>query len=286
MARQIHFCTTPEGVRLAYTVFGSGPVIVAPPPWLSHLALEREHPRIRSFWKKLASRHTVVRYDKQGCGLSDRRRNDFSLQKEVRDLEAIVDHLKLTAFALFGFSQAGPVVITYSSMHPHHVTHLILYGTFAQGETTFSPRIRAYVLFLIQTVWGFGSKTLSEIFIPDADPNLHSFFIRFQREAATAEMAAKLLEAQNEWDVTELLSKIAVPTLILHRKSDRVVPLSAGVALAESIPRSAFFVLNGKDHMPALGDAETILGIVNEFLGTEDILEINSVYDYGRLINF
>ena len=286
MARQIHFCTTPEGVRLAYTVFGSGPVIIAPPPWFSHLAVERENPRIRGFWNRLATRHTVVRYDKHGCGLSDRQRKDVSLQKEVSELEAVVAHLKLTAFALFGFAQAGPVAISYSSMHPQDVTHLILYAAFARGAAAFSPRIRTCVLFLIQTAWGLGSRILSEIFIPDADPGLHSFFNRFQREAATAEMAAKLLEAADEWDVTALLPEITVPTLILHRKSDRVVPLAAGAELAESIPRSGFFVLNGKDHIPAFGDAETILRLANEFLDAEDILERHGSYDYGELINF
>lgn len=286
MDQKIHFCTTSEGVRLAYTVFGKGPVIIAPPPWLSHLALERENPRIRGFWKKLASGNTIVRYDRHGCGLSDRQRTVFSLQKEVDDLEAIIGHLKLTAFALFGFSQAGPVAISYSTAHPQYVTHLILYGSFARGAETFSPRIKACVLFLIQTSWGLGSRTLSEIFIPDADPNLHAFFIRFQREAATGEMAAQLLKAGDEWDVTALLPKIAVPTLILHRKSDRVVPLSAAMALAESIPRSGFIVLNGKNHIPAFGDAEAIIGLVNEFLGAEDILGVHGGYDYRELINF
>jgi len=286
MDQQISFCTTSEGVRLAYTVFGSGPVLIAPPPWVSHLALERENPRIRSFWKKLASRHTVVRYDKHGCGLSDRQRNDFSLKKEVKDLESMIEHLRLAGFALFGFSQAGPIAIAYSAAHPGHVTRLILYGTFAQGTGIFQPWMKTYLYFLIQTTWGLGSSILSEIFIPDAGPSLRAFFMRFQRDAATGDMAVQLLKGADEWNVTALLPDIAIPTLVLHRKSDRVIPLSAGIAIAHLIPRSCLVILEGKNHFPMFGDSETILKAAHDFTGAEDILAAYHPYDYPKLINF
>lgn len=115
MEQQIQFCKTSEGVHLAYATIGQGPPLVWPAYWVGHLEEEWTNPRMQSFFRRLALHHTIVKYDKHGCGLSDRDRSDFSPGKEVRDLEAVIDHLGLKQFALFGMSQGGPTAISYAS---------------------------------------------------------------------------------------------------------------------------------------------------------------------------
>ena len=95
MQQRIGFCSTPDGVRIAYATVGTGPALVVARPAPSHLEVEWEEPRVRDFWETIGHHHTVVRYDKQGCGLSDRNRTDFSLDSEVRTIEAIVKELEL-----------------------------------------------------------------------------------------------------------------------------------------------------------------------------------------------
>jgi pimeloyl-ACP methyl ester carboxylesterase len=90
MQQQIGFCTTADGARIAYATVGSGPALLAASTGPSHLGLEWEEPRFRDFWEAIGKHHMVVRYDRHGCGLSDRKRTDFSLDSEVRTIEALV----------------------------------------------------------------------------------------------------------------------------------------------------------------------------------------------------
>jgi class 3 adenylate cyclase len=269
--QKIHFCTTTEGVNLAYSILGKGPAIVIPPAWITHIKLDWELPEGRAYLEKLASHHSVIRYDKHGCGLSDRDRKDFTLEKEVRGLEAIINHLELPRLALFGYSQSGPISIAYAAKYPEHVTQLILYGTFARGKDTRTPELSASLQSLIRASWGLGSKTLADRFVPGADKDGLEYFARYQREASTAEMAARLMDLTNKLDVTNLLSKISTPTLVIHRQDDEVVPVQFGRQLAASIPNAQLVLLEGIDHIPWLGDFEEILRPVAEFLGVADV---------------
>ena len=151
MDQQIKFCSTFDGAHIAFSTLGEGPPLVFPAHWVSHIEVEWTSPLVREFFLSLAANHTIIRYDKHGCGLSDRDRTDFSFKKEVRDLESLVNHLNLKRFALFGHSQGGPTAIAYATKHPDAVSHLILYGTFPSGKTNAPPEIRAALCNLIRS---------------------------------------------------------------------------------------------------------------------------------------
>lgn len=97
--QHIRFCTTVDGIRIAYSMVGKGPFLVNPPGWVSHLQLQWEHPSARDYLDKGTRNQTFLFYDKHGCGLSERNRTEFTLESEVRPLEAVIDHLKLKRFA-------------------------------------------------------------------------------------------------------------------------------------------------------------------------------------------
>jgi pimeloyl-ACP methyl ester carboxylesterase len=128
MAREVRYCTTEDGVRIAYAVAGTGPPLVWVPGWLSHLELDLEFPPFRERVDSLAEDFTLIRFDKRGTGVSQRGINDFSLGAHVLDAEAVVEALKLEKFALAGYSQGGPIAIAYTTRHPDAVSHLILMG--------------------------------------------------------------------------------------------------------------------------------------------------------------
>src|SRR5579864_7506284 len=125
MQQQIGFCSTADGARIAYATVGTGPALIFA-QWVSHLELEGEEPRVRDFWKTVGQHHMVVRYDRHGCGLSDRNRTDFSLDSEVRTIEAIVKELGLKSFVLWGQGSGAQPAIAYSVKSPVRVSHLIL----------------------------------------------------------------------------------------------------------------------------------------------------------------
>jgi class 3 adenylate cyclase/pimeloyl-ACP methyl ester carboxylesterase len=265
--QHIQFCTTVDGVRIAYSLAGHGPFLVFPPGWLCHLQLQWGHPSTREYLEKGTRNQTFLFYDKHGCGLSERNRTEFTLESEVRPLEAVIDHLKLKRFALFGFSQGGPVAIAYAIKYPRRVSHLILYDSYARGEAISTEELKKSFTSLIRSAWGVGSKTLADIFLPGADVSTLEWFARYQREAATAEMAAKLLDLTYNLNVTDLLPRLRVPTLVIHRKGCKGIPFHLGREMASMIPNSRFVPLEGNTHIPFFGDSDAVLRITAEFLG-------------------
>jgi pimeloyl-ACP methyl ester carboxylesterase len=267
MEQPIHFCTTPRGARIAFGVVGTGPALVIPPGWISAIETMWDDPPYRSFMEALAQRHTVVTYDKYGCGLSDRDRTEFTLESELEGLDAVIEHLKLKRFALFGMSQGGPTAIAYAVRSPRRVSHLVLYATYARGATVSTPDFMRAFIDLVRVDWGVGSKAMADFFVPGADAETRSTRARTQRRACSAEMAAHLLELTYDVDVSGLLPKLRVPTLVLHRKGDRAVPFRAGRELASMLPSARFLPLEGNIHPPGLGDSAAVLAAVAEFLG-------------------
>ena len=267
MEHQIRFCTARDGLRLAYSTVGKGPALVVPPPWVSHQELVWQDPAWRRFGERLANHHTLVCYDRPGTGLSDRNRTEFSLESEVQDLETVIAHLKLKRLALVGYSWSGPITIAYIAKHPRRVTHLILYATYARGEAITTDEIKASLISLVRAHWGIGSKALADIFMPDADAAGIESVAKYQRECTTPEIAAKILDLVYKTDVTYLLPGLRVPTLVLHRQRDRAMPFRLGRELASLIPNARFVPLEGIDHLPSLGDSDSVLRAVAEFLG-------------------
>lgn len=267
MKPSIQFVKREDGVKIAYTKFGEGQPLVCPAPWVTSIFLFLEDPILKQFWAQFSQELMVIFYDKHGCGQSDRDRTEFSLEAELFDLKTVVDHLCLDKFILLGVSMAGPVAIAYTGRHPERVTDLILYGSFATGESVAKDEVKSALISLVKSAWGVGSKALADIFLPGADAKQAQALARFQRESCTPGVAAKLLELAYQFDVTELLPEIDVPTLILHREGDKVFPIVHGRQLAAEIPNSKFKVLKGDIHIPWFGDSNEIIEEIFHFLG-------------------
>jgi class 3 adenylate cyclase/predicted esterase len=219
------------------------------------------------FFERLARYHTLVLYDKHGTGLSDRDRTDFTLEAELRDLETVIDHLKLKRLALFGDSEGGTTAASYAAKYPRRVTHLVLYATYACVKDMLAGDLKDSFLSLIRAHWGIGSKALTDLFIPGADANVSQRFAHFQRESATPEMAAQLLELCGQIDITDLVQSIRVPTVVIHREQDQVIPFQLGRELASLIPNARFVPLKGNQHVPWFGDCDSVLRAIADFLG-------------------
>ena len=247
MEQEIRFCTTSDGVRIAYAVVGAGPPLVHVPGWISHLELDWKLPLTRAAWEEYAKTFRVIRMDKRGTGLSDRNVGDYSLESRVRDLEALTDHLGLDQFALSGISEGGPTCISYAANHPDRVSRLSLYGTFARGELMAgNAALAAGVLAVVKAEWGMGSRLLADLFLGEsAEPALLGVFVEYQRQGATSEDAHAMLEADLKIDVKDLLPRVQAPTLVVHARSDRIIPIDAGRELAAGIPNARFESVEG-----------------------------------------
>lgn len=266
-AQEIRFCATPDGVQLAYSMIGQGPPLMKTGNWMTHLEFDLESPIWRHLYRELAKDHTLVRYDARGNGLSDRTVAEISFDAFVRDLEAVVDAAALTRFALLGISQGCAVSIAYAVRHPRRVSHLILYGGFALG---WNRRARSAaqkeednaLLTLMRVGWGKENPAFRQLFtsqfVPGGTKEQADWFNELQRITVSADVAARIYETYGNADVTALLPRVSVPTLVLHTREDARVPFEAGRRMAAGIPGARFLALPGRNHLfletePAFG---------------------------------
>lgn len=287
MARQqIRFCSAPDGARLAYAVHGSGPPIVRVATWLTHLEHDWDSPVWRHWLEELGKRHTVIRYDERGCGLSDRSPDDVSLEAWVADLETVVAAAELDRFALLGVSQAAAIAVVYAARHPDRVSHLVLYGGYARGRKVRSPEEHAQERALIAAIragWDDPTPTFrrlfSMLFLPDGSPEQMAWYDDLLRHSASAEMAARLYEARGSLDVVALAPHVHAETLVVHARSDRVVPAEEGRLLASLIPGAELSLLESSNHILLANEPAwpAFLFHLDDFLGTRPVILTDSV---------
>jgi pimeloyl-ACP methyl ester carboxylesterase/predicted amidohydrolase len=267
MIPSVAFCQSRTGHRLAYMTWGAGPVLVVPPGWISHLELQWSDLGMRPLFERLASHYELVFYDKRGVGVSQREREDFSLADELADLEVVVDAVTKGPIALFGSSQGGPLSIAYAAAHPERVTHLTLYGAYESGAAIARAPVRESFVSLVRASWGLAADAIATIFVPPEDnPTYHVKLKRFQREAASGGVAARLLASVYEWDVSELSPRVRAPTLVIHRRGDRAIASRLGIELASKIPGARLVLLEGDIHCPWLGDWEAVAELLEGFI--------------------
>jgi pimeloyl-ACP methyl ester carboxylesterase len=169
LRQDVRFCSAADGTRIAVATIGNGPPLVRASHWLSHVEHDLESPVWRPWLRELSRRHTYIRYDQRGCGLSDGTVDDLSLDLLVGDLEAVVDHLGLKRFPLLGSSQGGAIAMAYAHRHPERVSQLVLVGAYARGArrraTSDLARLEAETLVnLVRVGWGRDNDSFRQLF--------------------------------------------------------------------------------------------------------------------------
>jgi pimeloyl-ACP methyl ester carboxylesterase len=280
MKQEIQFCTTSDGVSIAYSTVGVGQPFVKAANWMNHLELDWRSPVWRHVLDEFSRDQQLVRYDERGTGLSDRKVSEISLDAFVRDLESVVDSLRLERFPLLGISQGGPVAIAYAIKHPERVSHLILLGTFAAGwrKTELPPEIvekREAQLTLIRQGWNSRNPAIRQLWttlcIPDSLPEEAESFTHLQRESVSSETAARIFDAIGDLDVFEFLPTLHLPVLVLHCRGDATVPFEEGRKLASMIPGAKFVPLDSNNHLIMSHEPawSVFINETREFLGRE-----------------
>jgi pimeloyl-ACP methyl ester carboxylesterase len=257
---------------VAYQIMGEGPFdLVHVPGFISHLDLQMEAPLSSNFFRRLSSFCRLIRFDKRGTGLSDRTGPIPTIEDRMDDVRAVMDAAGSERAALCGFSEGGPMSIVFAATYPQRTSALILYGTYARrawapdnawGTTDEQQAAR---LKSIEKRWGSGSSL--EAYAPSlaGDQELRRFLGRLERSSASPGAAQTLLRMNHAIDVRQVLPTIGVPTLVLHRTGD-VINVEHGRYMARHIRGANYVEFPGMDHLPWVGDSNSILGEIETFL--------------------
>ena len=275
----IRYVRAPDGVRIAHCVVGEGPALVCMPhvPW-SHIELEWREPRISRWYQRLAAERTVVRYDNRGSGLSDRDVGDYSLEAQLRDLQAVVDRLGLENVELMAPLNSGPVAIAYAAGRPERVSRLILWCTYAFGREYGSSEQLQATRKLLDQDWEVYTETIAHVAYGWREGEEARQFAGFIRECVGREAVLGFLDAIERYDVRDMLSLVKAPTLVLHRRGFTLPGLDVARRLTAEIPDARLTILEGSSPGPFFGDADSVLAAIGEFLG----LELRPLVEAGR----
>jgi pimeloyl-ACP methyl ester carboxylesterase/DNA-binding CsgD family transcriptional regulator len=276
MEQTIRFHTADDGVKLAYASSGAGMPLVKTANWLNHLEYDWQSPLWLHWFSQLSANHTLYRYDVRGTGLSDRVEPGIDFERQVADLEQIVDAAGLDRFAILGLSQGSPVAVEYAVRHPERVTHMVLHGGFARGWANRSPgalRAGRAMTEIVRVGWGAGTpafrRMFAELLMPMASDDQVAWLEELQKRTASPEVAARIMECSGGIDVTQRLAQVRVPTLVLHPRRDAMVPFDEGRLLASGIPGARFVELDSPNHVLLEDEPawERFKQVVGEFLG-------------------
>jgi pimeloyl-ACP methyl ester carboxylesterase len=273
-------------VAIAYQVFGDGPHdLVVTPGAISHREIEWEYPGAVRFFTALSDAARVIVFDKRGTGMSDRV-SAGTLEERVDDIRAVMDAEGVKSAVLFGSSEGGPMSILFAATYPERTRSLVLYGAFATDREQATPpsepspeEVHAEVERLRQ-VWGTTGSSLLDLFGPSAagDPEQREWWARYLRMSASPGAVVALNRMNAEIDVRHVLASLSMPVLVIHRSGDRVINVAEGRHLARQIRGAQFVELPGDDHLPWIGDVDSITSLVAGFVRrTPDVREVDRV---------
>ncbi|MEM7213751.1 MAG: alpha/beta fold hydrolase [Pseudomonadota bacterium] len=257
LRQRVQFCSSEDGTQIAFADLGEGFPILRSPHWQSHIEFEWQSPIRRPLLTELARNHRLVRFDQRGNGLSDWDVERISADAMIEDMNAVVAATQLDQFALLGWSQGAAFAIRYAAENPDQVVCLILADGFMRGRAVRDDpdAERLYNLGRTMIVEGWGLPDhmyrhfFTTNFIPNAPREYAESLDEMQRVSSSPATAARIWDMNNYIDVESFAEQVRCPTLVVHAKGDKMVPISEGQKIARTIPNARFVELPGDNHL-------------------------------------
>ena len=255
--QEIRYCSSKDNTIIAYAKVGNGSPLLKAPNFMSSLEHDWRSPIWMHLYRFLAEGHTLVRFDQRGNGSSDLEPLEITFNSFVEDMEAVVNESKIDKFPILGVSQGCAVSIAYAIRNPNKVSHLILIGGFVRGkgqrgDSSYQEKSKMEQT-MILSGWEDENPAFRQYFttsmIPEGSKEQMDSFNNIMKITTSAKNAAKISSVNDQIDVSDILLKLEVPTLIFHCIDDARVPISEGKFMAANIKNSKFIPIKSKNHV-------------------------------------
>jgi pimeloyl-ACP methyl ester carboxylesterase/DNA-binding winged helix-turn-helix (wHTH) protein len=262
-------------VNIAYQVVGSGPIdLVFVMGWVSHMDYYWANPLFARFLSRLSSFTRLILFDKRGTGLSDRVPLDHlpTLEQRMDDVRAVMQAVGSERAAILGVSEGGPMSSLFAATYPERTLGLVMIGTYARrlrdSEYPWGTTVEERDEYCRRIVEEWGGPVGIDTRAPSLLQNaaFRNWWSTYLRMGASPSAAVALTRMNAEIDVRDVLPAVRVPTLVIHRSQDMCLKVEEGRYLASVIPGAAFVELPGADHLPFVGDQDSILDEIETFL--------------------
>jgi pimeloyl-ACP methyl ester carboxylesterase/DNA-binding CsgD family transcriptional regulator len=287
---ELNYTRTSDGVTIAYQVLGEGPTVVWLPS-LGNVVAQWRVPLLRAAYERLAGSVRLVLYDGRGMGSSDRRVGSdaagFGLDAHLRDLDAVVAAASRNPTArnttgrnpsgapvvLLGWYHSVATAIAYAAQRPQNVERMVLFGGSVRMRDAMSPGQTQALLSLVEQDWDLFADTAAHTWLGWGAGESGRMLAEAFRTAATPTVAKAWFDGAADIDVTAQLPQVVAPTLVLHRQSERQIPVEVSRRLAAALPRGRLVELSGASPTLFLEDATGDTELVARFLATGEVRE-------------
>ncbi|MEA2883233.1 MAG: hypothetical protein QOH32_2489 [Bradyrhizobium sp.] len=225
-------------INIAYQVIGNGPLdLTIVPGSISHVEMVHELPAVSGNMQRLSRFARVITFDKRGQGLSDRVSGMPSLEERMDDVRAVMDAVDSRRTVLMGMSEGCAMSVLFAATYPDRVSHLVLAGGFIRaGYSIPEAQFEAHMDSVVAN-WGSGEMMKHVVRTTSCQDQL-PVLGRFERMSCSPGAFRALMVMNRRIDITPILKNVRVPTLVMHSRTDAVVPVPEGPKLAASIPDS------------------------------------------------
>jgi pimeloyl-ACP methyl ester carboxylesterase/DNA-binding CsgD family transcriptional regulator len=260
-------------VNIAYQVLGEGAVdLILVPGFVSHVEVAWEEPRLARFLTRLAAFSRLIVFDKRGTGMSDPVPGPPSMDERMDDIGAVMDAVGSERAAVLGISEGGTLSLLFGAAHPERAQALILYGSWARRlagpDYPYGPSADDLeeVIRGMDRAWATGEWWNGGRSSEYDDDRHRAWWARYLRMAASPAMAQQVLRMNMALDIRDVLPRVELPTLVLHRSGDPWIDVGHARYLAAHLPTATYVELPGADHRPWLGDVDAIADEIEVFL--------------------
>jgi len=260
---------------IAYQVFGEAPTdLLLVVGWISQIDQLLEMPASRRFVERLSEFSRLIAFDPRGTGLSDDLGTEHTVEQDAEDALAVLNAVGSKQAAVYTKWLGGPTGAVLAAEHPDRVAALIMYASVARTswasdyDWAMTAEQREELIESSFGEWGEAFNQELSRWAPSSvdDPALARWFAHYQRSMVPPGGARGRIKAAGSLDVREILPRIRVPTLVMHRPRELVWDVRHSRYLAEHIGGARYLELEGNDALDFLGDWDAIADEIEEFL--------------------
>ena len=269
MEREVRYCTSSDGTKIAYCVEGEGPAVIVPAFWLESFSTQSMLPELDAFMRRLGEGRTLVQWDARNVGLSERG-VPFPSGPVPIDLEAIIEAAGLDTFSVCGMEGGGWYAIDAAVRWPGRVDRIVLAETFPTARLVMpSDQLESMATFA-RTNWALASQMYADLTTRSQyAEEARVLAAMFTKSVDGATAAEANLWGYEHIDLQDKLVAIQCPTLVVHRRDDQFYPFAIAQEMARAIPGARLVPLDGDVCHLFLGDSAAVLDAIDGFLPKE-----------------